>query len=820
MLSLRQYRQPTHRLPDLLPWAAFADEGVIIQKDGFLQKTLAFRGPDLASSSPSELVSGIARLNNALRRFGSGWSLFVEAQRLAAKDYPRSTWPNPASWIVDVERRDAFQQAGARFESSYYLTFVWDPPSANARRAEALFFEDPETAKPNDQLLDVIAQFKKQVAELADIMAGVFPEVRSLDDDETLTYLHSTVSMNRHVVRRPAVPMYLDGVLSDMAFTPGDVPMLGDHYIPTCTIASFPPSAYPGILDDLNQLPLEYRWVTRFIFLDKKEAESELQKYRKGWFQKQKGFLTLLKEQAMKQESAFVDGAAIAKSVDADAALTLLGEDAIAFGYFTATITVWDTNLETARRKVQTVKQVIQGRGFAVKDETLNSRDAWLGSHPGNVYANVRRPLLHTVNLAQLMPVSAVWAGDSENHHLRQMCDVGTSHICCSTTGDTPFRLNLAVQDVGHTLIIGPTGAGKSTLLALLALQFQRYPGARVIIFDKDRSARAATIAVGGSYYEPGNDASDFAFQPLARIHDRAERHWATQFVLNLITAQNHPLTPAMKARVSEVVASLASMPVQHRTLSVLMGLLGPDLGAVIKPYTIDRAGGRFGQIFDSQSDQLRMSSWLHIEMGHLMALGEDVIVPALEYLFHQVEQSFDGSPTLMILDEAWLFLKHPIFANRLQAWLKTLRKKNVYVAFATQEIADAADSPILPTILSACPTKIYLPNEEALTPKIAAAYAGFGLSDTEIGIIAQAQKKRDYYYRSVHGRRLFTLDLGPTALAFAGMSTPADQRVLDDIIATTPPDRRAEAILRHRGLEAAAAAVATAARQPGPFRS
>ena len=820
MFSLRQYRQPTHRLPDLLPWAAIIDDGVIVQKDGFLQRTLAFRGPDLASSSPSELVSGIARLNNALRRFGSGWALFVEAQRRAANDYPGSTWPDVASWIVDVERRAAFQQAGARFESDYYLTFVWNPPSARSRRAEALFFEDPETGKPNDDILDVIAQFRKQVDELADIMAGVFPEVRTLDDDETLTYLHSTVSMNRHTVRRPTVPMYIDGILSDMAFTPGDVPMLGNHYIPTCTIASFPPSAYPGILDDLNQLPLEYRWVTRFIFLDKQDAEAELQKYRKGWFQKQKGFLQLLKEQAMKQESAFVDGDAIAKSADADTALNLLGDDQVAFGYFTATVTVWDTDLDNARRKVQTIKQVIQGRGFAVKDETLNSRDAWLGSHPGNVYANVRRPLLHTVNLAQLMPVSAVWAGAEQNNHLRQVSGVGTSHITCSTSGDTPFRLNLAIQDVGHTLIIGPTGAGKSTLLALLALQFQRYPGARVIIFDKDRSARAATIGVGGAYYEPGNDASDFAFQPLARIDQRAERHWATQFVLNLIAAQNHELTPTRKARVSEVVAHLATMPAPHRTLSVLAGLLGPELGAVIKPYTLDAAGGRYGQIFDSQHDHLRLSSWVHVEMGHLMALGEEVIVPALDYLFHQVEQSFDGNPTLMILDEAWLFLKHPSFASRLQAWLKTLRKKNVYVTFATQEIADAADSPILPTILSACPTKIYLPNEEALTPKIAAAYAGFGLSDTEITIIAQAQKKRDYYYRSVHGRRLFTLDLGPTALAFAGMSTPADQLKLDEIVAANPPARRAEAILRSRGLEAAAAAVARAAPTPGPYRS
>ena len=121
----------------------------MLQKDGLLQKTLAYRGPDLASSSPSELVSGIARLNNALRRFGSGWSLFVEAQREVANNYPHSTWPNAAAWLLDVERREKFQRASARFESSYYLTFVWDPPTAGAKRAEALFYEDPQKGTPN-----------------------------------------------------------------------------------------------------------------------------------------------------------------------------------------------------------------------------------------------------------------------------------------------------------------------------------------------------------------------------------------------------------------------------------------------------------------------------------------------------------------------------------------------------------------------------------------------------------------------------------------------------------------------------------------------
>jgi type IV secretion system protein VirB4 len=198
------------------------------------------------------------------------------------------------------------------------------------------------------------------------------------------------------------------------------------------------------------------------------------------------------------------------------------------------------------------------------------------------------------------------------------------------------------------------------------------------------------------------------------------------------------------------------------------------------------------------------------------MALGQDAVVPALDYLFHRVEGQLDGRPTLMVLDEAWLFLAHPVFMRRLQGWLKTLRKKNVYVVFATQEVADAAESPITATIVSACHTKIYLPDDEALTPQMTRAYRDFGLSDTEIGILARAQKKRDYYYRSVNGRRLFRLDLGPVGLALAGMSSPDDQRALDRIEAETAVSGQiAEEILRHRGLGWAAELVA-AARESG----
>jgi type IV secretory pathway VirB4 component len=124
MISLREYREPTSRLPDYLPWACLIAPGVVLQKDALLQKTVSFRGPDLASSSSSELISAVARLNNALKRLGSGWALFVEAQRFNANRYPSSRWHQAASWIVDLERRQTFEAAGSHFESAYYLTFV------------------------------------------------------------------------------------------------------------------------------------------------------------------------------------------------------------------------------------------------------------------------------------------------------------------------------------------------------------------------------------------------------------------------------------------------------------------------------------------------------------------------------------------------------------------------------------------------------------------------------------------------------------------------------------------------------------------------
>jgi type IV secretion system protein VirB4 len=179
-----------------------------------------------------------------------------------------------------------------------------------------------------------------------------------------------------------------------------------------------------------------------------------------------------------------------------------------------------------------------------------------------------------------------------------------------------------------------------------------------------------------------------------------------------------------------------------------------------------------------------------------------------LTYLFHRVEGRLDGRPTLLIVDEGWLVLDDPTFGAQLREWLKTLRKKNASVIFATQSLADIETSAIASAVVESCPTRLFLPNERALEPQIMAIYRRFGLNDRQIELLARAIPKRDYYCQSRRGNRMFELGLGAVALAFCAASSKTDQGAIAEIVSRHGRDQFAVAWLRHRGLDWAAALI------------
>ena len=796
MMNLTEYRRPANRLADFLPWAALVGDGVVLNKDGSFQRTARFRGPDLDSAVPAELVAVAGRINNALRRLGSGWAVFVEAQRHPVGAYPASNFPDAASALLDAERKAEFEEEGVHFESSYFLTFLYLPPAEDAARTGRFLYEGRERTEGADAR-EALRSFVDRTARVLQLIEGFMPESAWLDDAGTLSYLHATISTKRHRVRVPEVPMHLDALLADQPLTGGFEPRLGAAHLRVLTIIGFPSATTPGILDELNRLAFPYRWATRALMLDKTDATRLLTKIRRQWFAKRKSIAAILREVMTNEASVLLDSDAHNKAMDADAALQELGSDLTGQAYVTATVTVWDDDPRIAGEKLRLVEKVIQGRDFTCIVETVNAVEAWLGSLPGHVYANVRQPPLSTLNLAHMIPLSAVWAGPEKDTHF----DAPPLFIA-RTEGSTPFRFSLHVGDVGHTLVVGPTGAGKSVLLALMALQFRRYAGSQIFAFDFGGSIRAAALAMRGDWHDLGgaltDDASDpVALQPLARIGDVSERGWAAEWIAAILNREKISVTPEVKEHLWSALSSLSSAPVTERTLTGLSVLLqSQNLKRALQPYCI---GGPYGRLLDAESERLGEASVQAFETEGLIGTGAAPAV--LAYLFHRIEGRLDGRPALLIIDEGWLALDDAGFAGQLREWLKTLRNKNASVVFATQSLSDIDASAIAPAIIESCPTRLFLPNERAIEPQISAIYRRFGLNDRQIEILAHATPKRDYYCQSRRGNRLFELGLGEVALAFTAASSKSDHAAIERILAEAGHGGFTEAWLRERGV-------------------
>jgi len=449
---------------------------------------------------------------------------------------------------------------------------------------------------------------------------------------------------------------------------------------------------------------------------------------------------------------------------DADNALEEVNSGLIAQGYYTGVVVLTDESRDKVEQAARQLEKAINALGFAARIETVNNLEAFLGTLPGHGVENVRRPIINTMNLADLMPTSSIWTG--LDHAPCPMYPPSSPPLMSGVTnGSTPFRLNLHVRDVGHSFIFGPTGAGKSTLLGLLAAQLRRYPGMSIFAFDKGLSLYPLAKAVGGAHFTVAGDDEKLAFCPLQFLETKSDRAWAMDWIDTILALNGVATTPAQRNEIGNAIVNMHASG--GKTLSEFVVTIQDEtVREAIRTYTVD---GSMGHLLDAEHDGLSLSEFTVFEVEELMNLGEKYALPVLLYLFRRIERSLKGQPAAIILDEAWIMLGHPAFRAKIREWLRVLRKSNCLVLMATQSLSDAANSGILDVIVESTATKIFLPNVYARDDDTAQLYRRMGLNTRQIEILATAIPKRQYYYLSEQGRRLFELALGPVALSFVG---------------------------------------------------
>lgn len=792
-MPLAAYRSGAPGLADMLNWAALVADGVVMCKSGALLAGFYYRAPDLASTSPAERNRVTAAVGQALAGLERGWTVWADAVRLPAAAYPppeASFFDDEIAQAIDEERRERFEARGGHFVSEYCLVAMHTPPPRAAPLARRLLGGAGAEA---DFPAEALKSFEAVLGELEDRLSAAV-ELRRMGGrdrggrwtDELVDYLNFCLTGQAQQIVLPPDGMYLDAVLGGVSFAPGHTPALsaGDGHVYHAAVAveGFPSASSPNMLDGLDRLAMPCRWSTRMIMLDRAEAVGELARYRRRWRQKSRGFWA----QVFQTRGGPLNQDALLMAGQAEAAMDEARGETARFGYYSAAVLLACADREELLARARRVRKTMQRLGFAARIETLNAVEAWLGFLPGHPHANIRRPLIHTLTLSDLLPLSSVWPG-------RASCpcplypEGSPPLLHAAAEGSTPFRLNLHVGDVGHTLIFGPTGAGKSVLLNILAAQFLRYRGrggepASVFAIDRGRSMETVARACGGTHYALSGEDGDVELAPLDALDTEADMAWAAGWLADCFRLQTGRAPEAGgRRRIAAALEQLRAAGPGRRSLSEFCAAVQD--AAVREAVGAYAQGRRAGARLDGRRDRLAVGRWCVVETEELLELGPEQCLPVLAHLFRRFEKSLAGQPALLCLGEAWSLLDHDAFRARIRRWLKTLRKANCAVVMETQSLADAAAGGLYPVLLESCPTRILLPNAEADKGGTPGApgprdhYLAMGLAETDIAALASAAPRRQYLYVSPEGRRLFDLALGPAALAFAGASGPDARR-------------------------------------------
>ena len=517
-LSGRFFLDNNFGASDLLLYTYFIDDSIIFQSDGSFFTMYQFNGKDFNLATDEELNVLAQKVRNALNLLGNGWCIHVDTIRFESNSYideNRCCFNNELSKLIDDERRKIYEVQGKHFENIYTLSFTYKPSFEIAKNFGNLLKKNAKDK--NIDYNSSLKYFKDKLFEVIEVL-NYEMHIQILNNNNILSYLSWYMTGEKINLTVPKNYINLKYLLSSKDIVAGDKTKIGDKYIKTITVIGFPNESYCGIIDKLNYLELEYRFSTRFIFIDQYEGNIIIERVSDLWYQKRINASDTIKMSLAIDSNIKINQNAHDNYIDAEMARSVNNAGDIRFGYYTATIVIFNENDTIIERDANVIRGVLRNLGFQSQVERYHTIECYLGSLPGYVYANIRKWLINTQNLADLLPITSISSGI--NYNPCSLYDHQSPPLFCAVTnGKTPLRLSLHVGDNGHSLIIGPTGSGKSTLLNFLVLQHCRYRESQVFIFDKNRSSMPLCYGLAGKFFDIDN-SSNKLFQPLRDLEN------------------------------------------------------------------------------------------------------------------------------------------------------------------------------------------------------------------------------------------------------------------------------------------------------------
>jgi type IV secretion system protein VirB4 len=714
---------------EFIPYHYHWDKETIITKNGELLQVIRIEGFSFETADDDVVDLKKMVRNSLLKSMAEGtMGLWFHTFRKRQMVYPEGGQPAGFARYVD-EKWKAKHARKNTFRNDLYITVIRKPETQGAAQLETLYQKIERTADKmagDKQLIEMHKELKEAVyrliATFKDYGARVLTTIPTAYGpmSEPLEFLarivncgdtQPTVVPSIDIARYLPINRLYFGWRAIEIRSPSGV-----KFAAMVSVKEYAPHTAAGIFDSFLQLPFEFIISQSFEFMNRQTS------------------IDAMKLQQRRMRASNDVGVSQVREISAALDMAMSGH--VAFGNHHLTVTVIEDSLKALENATSMVIAELVNVGINPVREKLVLEQSYWAMLPGNFDFIGRKAKVNTLNVASFAPQHNYPTGKAADNHW------GPAVTVLDTTSGTPYFFNFHLRDVGHTTIIGPTGAGKTVLMNFLCAQSQKF-NCRMFLFDKDRGADIFVRALDGKYtiIDPGQKCY---FNPLQLDDTMENRSFLVEWLRSLVTVNDEQFTAEDMEIVERAIEGNYKLRKEDRVLrniAPFFGLEGP--GRLASRLRMWHTDGQYSAVFDDPIDIIDFSKSTNFgfEMGEVLA-SRVTLVPVLMYLFHRIHLSLDGTPTMIVLDEAWALIDNPVFAARIKQWLKTLRKLNGMVVFATQSVEDAVNSAISDTLIQQTATQIFLPN-----PKATEAYRkSFMLSEREFNLLKNTDPGTRYF--------------------------------------------------------------------------
>jgi len=707
------------RVGDRLPYARLIDENTVLLRDGSVMSAIQVPGL-LFETEDSDALNAHAATREVMLRstLDARFVMYHHVIRRRVEVELDAEFPDPLSRHIDARWKQRLA-GGSLFINDQFVTLIRRPARGKTGLPErfAKFFsraaQEELEADPKD-IRSLKAAITGLVASLQNYGAAVLGDYQapgsSGTNSEMLELLSALYNGEMRPVRRPSEDTDIGHMLPYRRASFGlDAMELRGSAAPDFAailgLKDYPEATSPGLLDNLLRLPFEMVVTESYAPNERTTAKERID-------------LALRRSRSVDEEAA-------AERADMLAARDLLGNGAVGFGDHHLTVLVRESTLPRLDDAMAACAAALADTGAIAVREDTNLEPAFWAQFPGNEEYIVRRALISSANMAGFGSFHGFALGQASGNHW------GDAVTLLETTSATPFFFNFHHGDLGNFSVIGPSGSGKTVVMNFLAAQAQKFKP-RTILFDKDRGAELFIRGIGGRYdrIAPG---APTGFNPLSLPDTPSNRAFLRDWLAVLLKADGPEELATIAAAVDATYANDPSLRRLRHFKELLAGTRRPEPGDLADRLAAWIGEGEHSWLFDNARDMLDLETRvLGFDMTALLE-NPRLRTPTMMYLFHRIDERLDGQPTMILIDEGWKALDDEVFAARIRDWLKTLRKRNALVGFATQSARDALDSRISTALVEQTATMVFMPNARARAEDYC---DGFGLTAHEFALI------------------------------------------------------------------------------------